>query len=757
MTNQNQNFDFKAIAEQLRPHINSIVFDLCPGGEIKGNEYVAASILGGKGTSFRINLTSGKWADFADANQRGHDIISYYAKCKNLNNGQAAKELKQIYLGEQPRPKLNYPVEVKKDKAALIKPPPNAAPPQQIHLGLLPAYTWCYRDGQGDPWFYIYRYNLPDGSKEFRPLCYDESGKWVLKAWPQPRPLYNLDLILKFPDKPILVCEGEKAADAAAKITSAYITTTWPNGAQSVNKAAWDTLYNRKVLLWPDADEAGIKCMAHLGQVLAEFCQEVKVIETDRTDGWDAADALSEGMNHQALVDWAKPLVRTITKPMTYSNVEVLDPEPAKQSNPNDQAAETEVKVSRNLTLMYIEAGLKMNEKTGKVAISSDNITKILCYMDEFKNHLWFDTFHHRVFMDWNGERRPLNDISWLQITARLQGFYELTTLKKDTVWDAIQIAAHQNPRNEVKEYITSHTWDQTPRVQTFFQDAMGAEDSEYARAVSRNFFISIVARVMNPGCKVDTMVILEGGQGTFKSTSLKILAGDWFAEANSSLDSKDFEQGLVGRMIVEFGELDQFRKSDSTLIKKKLSCSVDTYRPSYGRSVVDIPRMCVFVGTTNKDKYLQDETGGRRFWPIRVKVCDIEYIKANRDQLFAEALWLYNQGCTWHEVPEEAKAEQEARREQDPYEEYILEWLNGVFDPTKPWLGTQKKERFTTKDVWESALRGDPSRLDIKAQKSISKSLKSLGYEQVVSKDSERRTIRLWVKTLGSEKIDNS
>lgn len=751
MTNQNQSFDFKAIAEQLRPHINSIVFNLCPGGEIKGNEYVAASIHGGKGTSFRINLTTGKWADFADANHRGHDIISYYAKCKNLNNGQAAKELKQTYLGGSDRPKLNYPVEVKKDKAALIKPPVNAAPPQQIHLGLTPSFTWCYRDGQGDPLFYVYRYNLPDGSKEFRPLCYDESGKWVQRAWPQPRPLYNLDLILKNPDKPILVCEGEKAADAAAKITGAYITTTWPNGAQSVNKAGWNNLHGRKVLLWPDADEAGIKCMAHLSQVLVEFCQEVKIIETDRTDGWDAADALSEGMNHQALVEWAKPLVRAITKPMTYSNVEVLEPE-SKIPDPNDQAAETEVKVSRNLTLMYIEAGLKMNEKTGKVAISSDNIAKILCYMDEFRNHLWFDTFHHRVFMDWNGERRPLNDISWLQITARLQGFYELTTLKKDTVWDAIQIAAYQNPKNEVREYIQSHTWDKEPRLETFFQKAMGAEDSEYSRAISRNFFISIVARVINPGCKVDTMVILEGGQGTFKSTSLKVLAGDWFAEANSSLDSKDFEQGLLGRMIVEFGELDQFRKSDSTLIKKKLSCSVDSYRPSYGRSVVDIPRTCVFVGTTNKDKYLQDETGGRRFWPIRVKICDIEYIKDNRDQLFAEALWMYNQGCTWHEVPEQAKEEQEARREQDPFEELITKWLE-TGNPMKPWEG--RKEKFTTSDVWIDGLQGDPSRLDLRAQKSISKSLKALGYEQRFSKVGTNKTTRVWTKV--SEETDNS
>lgn len=201
--------------------------------------------------------------------------------------------------------------------------------------------------------------------------------------------------------------------------------------------------------------------------------------------------------------------------------------------------------------------------------------------------------------------------------------------------------------------------------------------------------------------------------------------------------------------MIVEFGELDQFRKAETTLIKKKLSCAVDSYRPSYGRAVVDIPRTCVFVGTTNKDNYLQDETGARRFWPIRVKVCDIDYIKENREQLFAEAVALYKQGVSWYEVPDQARDEQEARREEDPYEEYILDRINGGLDPSKPWLGAMGKDRFTTKDVWEGALRGDPSRLDKKAQGSIAKSLRALGYELSIGKDKDRKSFRYWSKML--------
>jgi predicted P-loop ATPase len=196
--------------------------------------------------------------------------------------------------------------------------------------------------------------------------------------------------------------------------------------------------------------------------------------------------------------------------------------------------------------------------------------------------------------------------------------------------------------------------------------------------------------------------------------------------------------------MIVEFGELDQFRKSDNTLIKKKLSCPVDYFRPPYGREPIEAPRTCVFVGTTNKDKYLQDETGARRFWPIKVTVCDTEYIKENRDQLFAEAYQAYLNGETWYDVPEQAKDEQEARREADPYEEIIAEWIEKG-NPSKPW--ESRKESFTTAQVWIEGLNGDPSRLDMKASKSIARSLKALGYEQVITKDKERKSIKEWRK----------
>ncbi len=740
--------DFKSIADQLGPSITSIVMDHCSGGEIKGNEYVAATILGGKGTSFRINLTTGKWADFSNADERGHDVISYYAKVKGINNGQAAKELQEKYLGNVSPPKHSYPV-VKKEKAALIKPPVNAAPPQQIHLGLTPAYTWCYRDGQGDPLFYILRYNLQDGSKEFRPLCYESTGRWVSRGWPSPRPLYNLDLIIKNPDKPVLICEGEKSADAAAKITSAYITTTWPNGAPSVTKADFSALHNRKVLLWPDADEVGINCMAIAASILQDICKEVKLIDTDKANGWDAADALSEDMDHQKFIAWAKPLVKV----SEVRRVEVMGPE---QEISDDNDGE-ETKVSKNWSVVFLDIGVQMTHKGTRVVQNMSNVAKILAFLPEFKDKIWFDTFHHKFMTTaWSGETRIWQEEESLNLQYSLQSNYQMRTISTEACSSGMAVIGYRKKKSEVFDWLSSITWDGESRIEQFFIKAMGAPDNEYTRAVGRNFFISMAARIVKPGSKVDTMVILEGAQGTFKSTSLNILGGDYYGQAQTSMESKDFKQGLLGKILVEFGELDQFRKTESTKIKDELSTKDDEFRLPYTKDVVKRGRTCVFVGTTNRDKYLQDETGARRFWPIKVTVCDTNYIKEFRDQFFAEAYALYQQGSSWHQVPEQAKDEQEARREADPYEDYILEWVNGGLDPSKPWLGAQGKDRFTIKDVWEGALRGDPSRLDKRASNSIGKSLRALGYESVIGKDKDRVSHKFWTKTPVLPELDN-
>jgi len=211
---------------------------------------------------------------------------------------------------------------------------------------------------------------------------------------------------------------------------------------------------------------------------------------------------------------------------------------------------------------------------------------------------------------------------------------------------------------------------------------------------------IGAVARVMQPGCKMDNMLVLEGPQGSLKSSALATLGGPWYAEVNESVQSKDFHMALQGKMIIEIAELDSFSKAETTRIKQVITCQSDRYRKPYGHFAEDHPRTCVFVGSTNEDQYLSDHTGGRRFWPVACGKINIKYLEKNRDQLFAEAVREYEVGTPWWAIPEnEARAAQDKRRRVDPWEDTVQDYakiqsgdvsiaeiLNHLSIPTERW-----------------------------------------------------------------------
>jgi predicted P-loop ATPase len=244
---------------------------------------------------------------------------------------------------------------------------------------------------------------------------------------------------------------------------------------------------------------------------------------------------------------------------------------------------------------------------------------------------------------------------------------------------EAVEVIATRHQFHPVRDYLEGLTWDGTPRLERMFSDYFGAVHDEYTAAVGRNWLTSAVARVRDPGCKVDFMVILEGEQGRGKSTAVRVLCGaQWFAEMLESPQNKDFYQILTGRWIIEIPELQAFNKADRNKIKAAVSAQEDTYRPSYGRYARQFPRQCIFVGTTNDDTYLKDETGARRFLPIRCSDIDLKALAAVRDQLWAEADARFAAGEPYWEFPESAVAEQDARFDADAWEEPIIRWLDG-------------------------------------------------------------------------------
>lgn len=245
---------------------------------------------------------------------------------------------------------------------------------------------------------------------------------------------------------------------------------------------------------------------------------------------------------------------------------------------------------------------------------------------------------------------------------------------------EAIYVVGAENKYHPVREYLESLNWDGQPRIDTWLTDFMQADpdpDVAYVSAVGAKFLISAVARAYEPGCQVDTCLVIQGKQGIGKSTAVKILAGPWFADQMSHLASKD--ASMQTRVwIMELAEFEVALKSDNAQLKAFLSRGMDHFRPPYGRRVIDVPRHCIFAGTVNQDDYLRDESGGRRFWPVKINRVNRDLLAKQRDQLWAEAFIRYHNQEQWHLdaamelIAEKAQAE---CLDQDPWTSPVLDY----------------------------------------------------------------------------------
>lgn len=406
-----------------------------------------------------------------------------------------------------------------------------------------------------------------------------------------------------------------------------------------------------------------------------------------------------------------------------------------------EETAESEgiLSVEQGVVEAWDALGLVLTDK-GSPIPNMDNVVRVLEGLPSVQGRIWFDEFTRSIMTGFSStEEREWTDDDARQLWLELQRRLSLVRIGKDAVHEAVATYAYMNRRHPVKEWLSKTAWDLTPRLDTFFTTYMGAEDTAFNRSVSANFFLSMLARVFVPGCKVDNMVVLEGVQGARKSSALRALCGKWFTECNEPLSNgsnKDFYAVLQGKMLVEIAELDSFSRADILRIKAIITTATDRYRPAYGRIAQNFPRTSVFVGTTNEKEYLADSTGGRRFWPVRTARIDLDAIAADRDQLFAEALARYRLKPNWWDVPDEAKSIQEDRRKQDPWEPILETWLS------LPRMVAEVSSLEMARD----ALEISPERMDQRAYNRIAYCMKSLGYENKVVKV---RGIckRIWVK----------
>lgn len=281
---------------------------------------------------------------------------------------------------------------------------------------------------------------------------------------------------------------------------------------------------------------------------------------------------------------------------------------------------------------------------------------------------------------------RPLLDSDVTQTRLWLQRHGGMPSAKSSDVQDAIGWRARCNPFHPVRDWVGGLEWDGVPRLHSWLADHLGARadvpaelEGLYLSEVGTRFMIGAVARVFEPGCKLDTVLVLEGEQGIGKSSVVRALVpnGDWHSETPPELGTKDAALHLQGKWVIELSELASVNRAGQEHVKSFVTATVDKFRRPYGRKDESYPRQCVFVGTTNAQEFLRDDTGGRRFLPVRMtKPFDRRAFLAVRDQLWAEAKAAYQKGERWHitgRALDAAKEAQAAKAETDPWDTKVV------------------------------------------------------------------------------------
>jgi len=377
-----------------------------------------------------------------------------------------------------------------------------------------------------------------------------------------------------------------------------------------------------------------------------------------------------------------------------------------------------------------------------KCILSTDaNVETLLRFHPAWKGLLAYDSFSYRTMKrrqppyeggktgDWDNADDVWTGI-WLE-----RHFNMIVPIKR--IAPVVHATAELQTYHQVRDWLDGlEKWDGIERIPRFFEAFCGGVFNPYTTQTAKAFFIGSIGRVRNPGCQFDMMVILEGKQGTKKSSMpLELFDEKWNIEINYIPGSLDFYQSLRGAWCVSFGELSVFARSDVERVKQVVTQRYDTYRCSYGNRVKSHPRQSVFIGSTNKREWANDETGMRRFFPIHCPKIDIAAIKDMREQLWAEADVLYKNaiknGEEWWIVPHAAE-EQDMRFDVDAWEEKIAAWIERT-----------NMHRFSINQVYEEAIvgfsRNAPpiSRAD---QNRIARALTHLGWQRIrASKNGKR------------------
>jgi putative DNA primase/helicase len=688
--------DFKGVAAAALAMAPTLLHEWL-GGTQRGREWRGTpTSQGGPGDSWAVNLDTGVFSHFA-GDEKGGDLIDLYAQFFKVDLKAAFTEVSQRVginghvVKTLPPTRSEHAAERIPFDAPDVLPHPKYGAPAAI-----------YRYGNE---FVVCRYDFIDGegtpAKSFSPFTW-RGGKWVAKAYPEPRPLYNLADLRKNPDAPVLIVEGEKCAEAARALLRAYVCMTWASGSNAVKKNDWRPLEGRDCLIWPDADEPGTKAAAELARILCGFAKRVRVIVPDKTGGWDIADAIADGWDLKMVVNWASQHLKEIPiqraapqEPKTAleaPRAEPGAPAPIPSPKPTPPAlppptADERVFLTEgddpSAPISWEALGLEAGQN-GLPYPTVANASQILQLHPALKGKIWLDIFRDRIFHNLRGPTLPWTDADTRGLTVKIQQSMHLPKFNPMLVFEAVQHTAECHARNSLTDWLNGLEWDGTERLNDWLADTLGVQRNPYSLAISRNWPIAMVARAYVPGSKVDNMPVLEGPSGLAKTTFLEVLGSPWYKSLPVAFGSKEFLEGIQSAWLIEVPDMTGFSRREHTHILATLTVRNDYYRKSYGRVAEDHPRTAMFAATSETDDYLEDIRGRRRYWPLRCTAIDIEALHRQKEQIFAEAVVRYRAGETWYAMPVESDTEQRERVEPDPWTDRVVDFMNVIWDDFK-------------------------------------------------------------------------
>ena len=569
------------------------------------------------------------------------------------------------------------------------------------------------------------------------------TSRWHWKQWEAPRPLYVPATLLSGDlSLPVVVVEGEKCAQAGHELLGhEFDFVSWPGGGKAWPMARWAWLMGRTVYLWADADsqregltkaereagvdpetqpykparrQPGLLSMMGIGQLLqADHGCEVFLAHCHapgaKPDGWDLADAIADGWDAARVRDFiraAKPFVA----PSDEARAKAKKIDPGAGAEPNEVP---EAAAWREKLLETEKGAIKACRENAVLALDGMSLPdgRWLDGIAGMRGAIAFNEFTNdvvkRMPMPWGAPPGPWDETDELECGNWLSREYWLPPMSRQTLEETVAMVARRHKFHPARQHFEGlrGTWDGQGRLRTWLhrctredarqQAGEGDDDhrvrldeyaerdelGQYLSRVGAWVLMAIVARVMRPGCKFDYMLILEGGQGRGKSTFARLLGVDWFADTGLVLGDKDSYQNLQGVLVYEWGELDSLTRAEVTKVKQFVSSQKDRFRASFDRRPKDYPRQVVFIGTTNESHYLSDPTGNRRFWPVKVtRYIDLNWLRENLPQLFAEAIHWLDQGKRFHPTQAEQEElfdpQQAARTVENTLESAIRRYL---------------------------------------------------------------------------------